>query len=586
MPSLTDGNVATDSGYVAALGTRNNTFTVGSGMNLLMVAISAQSVSSTVPGATMTWNGTALTEVANSEQIHSSTWERVAWYFLKNPAVGTYTLATTLTGAGKDGNIVLAIKAYGNHDGSDPVGNFKAQASSTTTINPGSISYTDGDRILDQYVSGINGATLTWSSGAELYDLDYGSMHSGTAEYTASGTGSVTVTTTASASQARHCVSAVRIKPAAAAGTWVATPANPYPGQTVNLALSNYASAPLSANCAFGGVAITLEAGATSSAASFIMPARSAFRFGGGHAAKRFNTNYTLVIANATDTGSGNMQVVPQQPGGFGVRSAVAQSATPDGSTINLGTWSGGAIVLATGDEVWGHVVSGVGAINAPEVNYEVYTAPLVIDWTYYDISAGSWSGLTTTTYSESLTLTSADLSLTPGQTVRLTLTGAFGGAITAAKIVYGAVSIPIPWAVISGTLTDVTIPDLASGAFRAGGSCDQLAWDANCVLRLEAGAEYAETPATIQIVPTTPANWGVIGATPWGVTPVNAQQGDKVYAELLVGTGSFVLSTLTYTPTTPSVYSYHIFNVATARWLDGYISGIAPKWAAMRYAQ
>ena len=375
----------------------------------------------------------------------------------------------------------------------------------------------------------------------------------------------------------------IELIPAVATGSWVATPANPYPGQTVSLALTGYAAAPLSANCSFGGVAITLEAGATNSAASFIMPARSAFRFGGGHAAKRFNVNYTLTIANATDTANANMQVVPQQAGGFGVRSAVAQSNTPMGDVINLGTWNSGAIVLATNDEVWGHIVSGSGVVNAPEVNYDAYSDPLVIDWTYYDISAGSWSGLTTTTYTEARTLTSADTTLTPGQTVRLTLSSAFSGAITAAKAVYGAVTIPITWAVVSSTLVDVTMPLLAECI--ASGSLVQLPWDTNFVLRLEASAESAETPSNNQMVAATPANYGTIGVGPWGVTPVGAQQGDKVYAELLIGTGSFVLATLTYTPTTPSVYRYYIFNVATQRWLDGYISGIAPKWAALRFA-
>jgi len=584
MPNLIAGNRSYAEQYIGSGGTLTKSHTVAAGTNrLLRVKTALQEVSGAPAISGITYNGVALTAVPNSEQNPGVTWERVQWWYLIGPATGANNLVLTMSGGGATSNMQIVIDDVSNHDGNAPVGNFKAYGTNVTSVNTGSIAYTDGDSIAVATVHGTNGKTVSWTNATEYDDADWQSQHSSSAFATQSGSGNVTITATVSATEGRVAISAIRISPAAAAPSWIATPANPYPGQTVNLALSNYASAPLSANCTYGGVAITLNGGATNTAASFVMPARSAFRFGGGHAAKRFNTNYSLVIANASESSTANMQVVPQQPGGFGARSAVAQSNTPMGDVINLGTWNSGAIVVATGDEIWGHIVSGSGVVNAPEVNYDAYSDPLVIDWTYYDISAGSWSGLTTTTYTEARTLTSADTTLTPDQTVRLTLSSAFSGAITAAKAVYGAVTMPITWAVVSSTLVDVTMPLLAECI--ASGSLVQLPWDTNFVLRLEASAESAETPSNNQMVAAAPANYGTIGVGPWAVTPVGAQQGDKVYAELLIGTGTFALATLTYTPTTPSVYRYYIFNVATQRWLDGYISGIAARWAGLRFA-
>jgi len=290
------------------------------------------------------------------------------------------------------------------------------------------------------------------------------------------------------------------------------SPVSPAPGDVVTVKTGGYAAVPLTANSTFAGIGITIS-GATLLQSQFTMPARSAFRFGGTHAAKSFYINHDLVIANASESITKvDVQIAANQPGGFAARNAVAQSATPYGDIIDLGTWNAGAIVLATADEVWGHITTGSGVINAPEVNYDTYSDPLVIEWTYFDISAGSWSGLTTTTYSESRTLTSADTALIPGETVRLTLLGgAFSGAITSAVGIYGAYEIPLTWAVISSTLTDVTIPALA--AFGEGLAAERLRWYANFTISLIAGAEDASTPNTNQIVAPGSAKSGGAGS-------------------------------------------------------------------------
>jgi|GEM_PF-6260730 len=291
------------------------------------------------------------------------------------------------------------------------------------------------------------------------------------------------------------------------------TPTSPSPGDAVSAVLGGYAAAPLTANSLFAGIGITLNGGATNVLCGFTMPARSAFRFGGTHAAKRFYFNHDLVIANASETATkADVQVAPAQPGGFGARNAAAQSATPMGDIIDLLTWNAGAIALATADEVWGHITTGSGVINALEVNYEAYSDPMVIEWTFFDISAGSWSGLVTTTYSEAMTLAAGHLAPTPGQTVRLTLTGGpFALPITQAYIVFGVNLIPIAWTVFDASNTDVVVPDYAELGFDK--VAEYLPFYANFAFRLVAGSEVTETPNTNQIVAPGSAKSGGAGS-------------------------------------------------------------------------
>jgi len=352
------------------------------------------------------------------------------------------------------------------------------------------------------------------------------------------------------------------------------SPVSPAPGDVVTIKTGGYAAVPLTANSTFAGIGITL-ASVTVLTCQFTMPARSAFRFGGTHAAKRFYTNLDLVIANAAESVTKvDVQISANQPGGFAARNAVAQTATPLGDIIDLLTWNAGAIVLATADEVWGHITTGSGLVNAQEVNYETYSDPMVIEWTYYDISAGSWSGLTTTTYTETPSLTSADVTLTPGQTVRLTLTGGpFASAITAAYIDYGAYSIAVAWTVISASLTDITAP--AQVDYVGGGTAERLRWGANFTLRIVAGAETASTPNTNQIVAPTPGNFSAVVAGSWAYPPTGAQELDEAYGVLTSGTGTLVPSTFGFTPTSSTWnLTYYTYDVSGEIWLASVTGG------------
>ncbi len=180
----------------------------------------------------------------------------------------------------------------------------------------------------------------------------------------------------------------------------VASAADIIPGSNRALTFNGFVAAP--STITVNGVTEAFTGTPTTSAGTMLAIPRSDFRFGGHHAATRFSQNVTLQVSDGIDSASVTIQVDPEQAGNFGARSATAQSATPDGTIIDLGTWNSGAITLATGDEVYGHLVSGDGAFNAPEVNYEAYTSEVVWEITYYDISAGSWSGLTTVTFEES----------------------------------------------------------------------------------------------------------------------------------------------------------------------------------------
>ncbi len=337
------------------------------------------------------------------------------------------------------------------------------------------------------------------------------------------------------------------------------SPAIPYPGQLVTFT-HTFAAAPLSAT--YRGVALTLEAGATATTSQAYWPARSAFRYAAAHAATRLLSDYALVIANASESVSlANVQTQAEQAGGFGTKNASA-------AVNSLGTWNSGAIVLAENDDVWMHVTAGSAALNPPFVDYTPFADPTNIDAQFYDVSAGSWSGLTQLLYTEAMTLAAADTTLTPGQTTRLTLAGGpFAGPTTASKIVHGMESLALARSVIDADETDVTVPALDQ--FSVYGTAVAIPWQTNMVARLEAGSEYAETPVTLQIVPPIAENYAVAGiAENWVYPALDAQQGDKVYGHLLSGAGVFDSANFNFTESEPSIIRFYTFNVATQRWL------------------
>lgn len=141
----------------------------------------------------------------------------------------------------------------------------------------------------------------------------------------------------------------------------------------------------------------------TTSAGTLLAIPRSDFVYGAAHAATRWSTNITLSVSDGIDSANATLQVDPPNPGAFGTKN----SST---AVIDLGTWNGGAITLATNDDVYGHVTVGSATVNAPYVDYVPLEASVTVEWTYYDVSAGSWSGLTTSTYTEAVTESGAGI--------------------------------------------------------------------------------------------------------------------------------------------------------------------------------
>lgn len=168
------------------------------------------------------------------------------------------------------------------------------------------------------------------------------------------------------------------------------SPAEPYPGQSVTATVAGYPQIPDTAT--YSGVSLTVGGGATLTSVPLTWPARSAFRFGGAHQATKFDALKSLVISKSAVSASKQVKTQPQQPGNYGLRDALS-------AAYDLGTWNSGAIVLAANDPVYGHVTAGSAAVNAPAVDFTPYEDPTTVEWTYFDDSAGLWSGLTTTTY-------------------------------------------------------------------------------------------------------------------------------------------------------------------------------------------
>lgn len=557
MAALTVGNKSSVEQYVGSLGTITHSHTVAAGTNRILLVASARAEVTGTPDITgITYNGSALTAVTNGDQNTGVTWERVQWWYLIGPSTGANNLVMTLGDSGEAANVTMDVADYSNHNGAAPVGNFRAYGSSVSSLNTGSIAYTDGDVIGAATIHGINGKTVSWTNATEYSDNDFEAFHQSTAFYTATGAGNITITATPSATEDRMALSAVRISPASATPV-VESVSQIYPGGLVTVVISGYITTPLTAFCTLNGIGITLEAGASTTGCTFYAPAESTYLFGGSRASHRWNTNCTLTIASATDTANSTVQVTPPTSDQMDARSAA--------SLVNaIDTYNSG-VAVATGDDVYQYSSPADSFVPYPPTNDYTPLEPSFTLYTkFYDVSASTWSGLTTLAVGTSgLSLATADTTVTPGQVVRQTLTGGpFAGAITAAAIVYGSVTIPVTWAVVTSTTTDITIPDLTS--FVAGGSCEQLPWYANFVIKLTAGAETAETPSTNQVVAPVPGDYGTVAAPPWTYATIGAQQMDNAY---MYGSGTFTPET--FGQSGGGSFKSMAFNLATQRWLQ-----------------
>jgi hypothetical protein len=392
MPTLTVGNKSNTTGYVAALGTLTLSHTVAAGSNRILLVGTVTEEQGETPQITgVTYNGVAMTAVTNSEQaIGGVTWVRGQWWYLINPATGANNVVATIGTAGEDANLGLYCADYSNHNGSAPVGNFKASSASANTLNTGSIAYTDGDVIAALEADESSGNTITWTNATEYTDATIGTAHASTAFATQTGSGNVTITSANSATE-RMALTAVRISPVAATPT-IETVGTLTPGATVPVTYSGYAAVPLTANSTLGGVGITVS-NATLSGCDITVPADSAFQFGGSLAALNFNTNTTLVLANGSETDSHTVQVAPASSDQYAQRSA---AALEDATNYPLDSYNGG-LTCTTGDWVYQYSSPLDSFTPNPEINGMTPLEPAFdLLSKYYDVSASSWSGLTT----------------------------------------------------------------------------------------------------------------------------------------------------------------------------------------------
>ena len=157
--------------------------------------------------------------------------------------------------------------------------------------------------------------------------------------------------------------------------------------------LAGFLAPPAAAQSTLRGIAQTLTTNTTTQA-TFPWPTRSAIRYGAAHAGTRLNTAHTLVLGNGSESASAQVSIAPQQPVGFQTRNAVAPE-------VILPTYNGGAIVLNTGDKVLAHVSLGSASVNAASCAWNAISNPAEVEWTYFDESANSWSGMTLTRYAE-----------------------------------------------------------------------------------------------------------------------------------------------------------------------------------------
>lgn len=403
MPSLVLGNSSYHEAWANNSTTKSHTVAAGND-RLLLVGVARQTTGGANPGvASVTFNGSAMTLVPNSKATSSDGLETL-WYYMIAPPAITADVAISL-GASSNANIMAWIRDYSNHDGAAPVGNYKGtnNSGSATSVVTSSITEAIDDLILTLANHGGGGATVTWTNATELGDDNYSSMGASLAHRTAVGANTFTQTATISTGVYQATISAVLVKPKASPPTVNSvTPSSAYPTQEIVVALSNFSSPPAAGNCTLGGVAISPKAGATTSEVRFDMPARSAFRYGGVHASRRFGVGMTLVVGNGTDSASGTVTPIAEQAGGFGAK----DSGT---SPYNLGTYNGGLIALATGDDVWIHVVSGSAGVNPSVPEITPYSSTVVADAQFYDVSQGSWSGLSNAmNYSEPQVFTGA----------------------------------------------------------------------------------------------------------------------------------------------------------------------------------
>ena len=290
--------------------------------------------------------------------------------------------------------------------------------------------------------------------------------------------------------------------------------------------IAGFVNPPAGAQSTLRGIAQALTTNTTTQV-TFPWPLRTAIRYGGAHAGTRLDTNHTLVLGNGSESASAQVSIAPQQPVGFQTRNAIAPE-------VILPTYNGGAIVLNTGDKVLAHVSIGAATVNAASLSWNAISNPTEVEWTYFDESANSWSGMTLTRY--------AEIEFTGAMAAQI---AALAGTMVKGSPLTGVLAAQL--AALVGTIRRGARAqgDLAAGQAMLGGTLitQSPLTSAAPMSRVVSRLNRAVTVpfASLVLRATGPVTYSVVGSLPVGLT-LNASTGVVTGVPTVEGLVEFIL--------------------------------------------
>ena len=390
--TITLGTVTANASASTLTTTQSVSHTVGSNVRKLAIAAMWEGPASrTVTSVTV--GGAAASLVANSRiDVTSGAVQSVVWYEYASPTSGAKTVEITLSDTGSIGLICFDLQS----DGSLTLtGNYTASATSTTAVTTPSIGYTSGDALLAAFGGG-DGGTTTWTNVTERADFQgASSICSGASLVTSSGS-STTLTATASASQVRLVISALKVVETKITSI---SPTTIKPGAALTINTTNFASAPTTVTVnsiseAFTGSPSTTQGIMTAIPLTDFAPA-------GHHVATRWLTNITLTVANGSETASLTVQIDPDVTASEDFTLTSGASDVDDYNPITGAV--GGDDFFAfwhTGDNVRDETI--VGLADAGSGYMLPTTLPAQGRRMAYDVSGAAWLAAVNTALFES----------------------------------------------------------------------------------------------------------------------------------------------------------------------------------------
>jgi hypothetical protein len=173
--------------------------TTGSGNNrILMVGVSTW-VTETI--TSVTYNGTNLTKLASEADVG----QRVDFWYLKNPAVGTYNIVVT---GSNNMDISAGATTWFNVNQVDTFGTPVGESALSTASQSVNVTSTTGEVVID-HLATVNVGTTVGADQTERYNRSGQIKSSGSSE-----PGAATVTMSWTFSQSNNAILAVPLKPA------------------------------------------------------------------------------------------------------------------------------------------------------------------------------------------------------------------------------------------------------------------------------------------------------------------------------------------------------------------------------------